>query len=127
GVDISLNLVPIKNRNFQWKSLLNWSKSVQKITEIYQGRDNYNNIKLNERTDSFYGYTWKKNANGALILDANTGLPTRADAPSYLGHFNPDWTFGFTNTFRYKNLSLTVGIDGSFGGVMESVVVEKMW
>lgn len=26
-----------------------------------------------------------------------------------------------------KNLSLTVGIDGSFGGVMESVVVEKMW
>ena len=60
GVDISLNLVPIKNRNFQWKSLLNWSKSVQKITEIYQGRDNYNNIKLNERTDSFYGYTWKR-------------------------------------------------------------------
>lgn len=69
----------------------------------------------------------KKNTNGALILDANTGLPTRADAPSYLGHFNPDWTFGFTNTFKYKNLSLTVGIDGSFGGVMESVVVEKMW
>ena len=127
GVDISLSLVPIKNSNFQWKSLLNWSKSVQKITEIYQGRDNYNNIKLNERTDSFYGYTWKKNTNGALILDANTGLPTRADAPSYLGHFNPDWTFGFTNTFKYKNLSLTVGIDGSFGGVMESVVVEKMW
>ena len=103
GVDISLSLVPVKNRNFQWKSLLNWSKSVQKITEIYQGRDNYNNIKLNERTDSFYGYT-EKNTNGALILDANTGLPTRADAPSYLGHFNPDWTFGFTNTFKYKNL-----------------------
>lgn len=40
----------------------------------------------------------------ALILDANTGLPTRADAPSYLGHFNPDWTFGFTNTFKYKTL-----------------------
>lgn len=36
GVDISLSLVPIKNSNFQWKSLLNWSKSVQKITEIYQ-------------------------------------------------------------------------------------------
>ena len=60
GVDISLSLVPVKNNNFQWKSLLNWSKSVQKITEIYQGRDNYNNIKLNERTDSFYGYTWKR-------------------------------------------------------------------
>lgn len=48
--------------------------------------------------------TPEKNTSGALILDANTGLPTRADAPSYLGHFNPDWTFGFTNTFKYKTL-----------------------
>lgn len=127
GVDISLNLVPIKTQNFQWKSLINWSKSEQKITEIYQGRDNFNNIKLGERTDSFYGYTWKKNDAGQLILDAETGLPTRADAPSYLGHFNPDWTFGFNNSFKYKNFTLNIGIDGSFGGVMESVVVEKMW
>jgi TonB-linked SusC/RagA family outer membrane protein len=32
-----------------------------------------------------------------------------------IGDPNPDFTFGFTNTFRYKNWELGVGITGSYG------------
>ncbi|KAA2244550.1 SusC/RagA family TonB-linked outer membrane protein [Chitinophaga agrisoli] len=34
----------------------------------------------------------------------------------YLGNANPDWTAGLTNTFHYKNFSLSFLIDGQFGG-----------
>jgi len=82
---------------------------------------------LGERMDSYYDLTWQKSPDGKVILNANTGMPTRATTPTNLGHFNPDWTFGFNNTFKYKKLSLNIGIDGSIGGVMRSQVVEKMW
>jgi hypothetical protein len=127
GVEISLGLVPVKTNNFTWKSLINWSTYEQKLTSIYADMPNYNNIKLGERMDSYYDYTWQKSPEGKVILNAETGMPTRATTPTNLGHFNPDWTFGFNNTFKYKKLSLHIGIDGSVGGVMRSQVVEKMW
>lgn len=127
GFEISLGLVPVKTANFTWKSLINWSTYEKTLTEIYDGMPNYSNIKLGERMDSYYDLTWQKSPDGKIILDAETGMPTRANAPTNLGHFNPDWTFGFNNTFKYKKLSLSIGIDGSIGGVMRSQVVEKMW
>ncbi len=33
-----------------------------------------------------------------------------------IGDPNPDFTFGFTNTFTYKNLELNIGLIGSVGG-----------
>jgi len=127
GFEISLGLVPVKTENFTWKSLINWSTFEKKLTSIYADMPTYNYIKLNERMDSYYDITWQKSPDGKVILDAATGMPTRANAPTNLGHFNPDWTFGFNNTFKYKKLSLSIGIDGSIGGVMRSQVVEKMW
>lgn len=127
GVELSLTLVPVKSKNFTWKSLINWSTFEQRLTEIYGGQEVYKNLKLNERTDSYYSTVWKKSPDGKVILDANTGMPTREMMPQNLGHLNPDWTFGFTNNFKYKNLTLSVGIDGSVGGIMRSEVVEKMW
>ncbi|MDO4225427.1 MAG: SusC/RagA family TonB-linked outer membrane protein [Bergeyella zoohelcum] len=127
GIEISLGLTPIKTHNFTWKSLINWSTFEQRLTEIYGGLEVYKNLKLNERTDSYYDIVWKKSPDGKVILDANTGMPTRESTPQNLGHLNPDWTFGFTNNFKYKNLTLSVGIDGSVGGIMRSQVVEKMW
>lgn len=127
GFEISLGLVPVKTTNFTWRSLINWSTYEKTLTEIYGGMSNYNNIKLGERMDSYYDVTWQKSPDGKVILNPTTGMPTRATTPTNLGHFNPDWTFGFNNTFKYKKLSLNIGIDGSIGGVMRSQVVEKMW
>ena len=33
-----------------------------------------------------------------------------------IGDPNPDFTFGFTNTFTYKSFDLTIGLTGSYGG-----------
>lgn len=127
GLEISLALTPIKTKTFSWQSLINWSTYEKRLTSIYGDMPSYNNIKLGERMDSYYDYTWQKSPAGKVILDPETGMPTRNTSPTNLGHFNPDWTFGFNNSFRYKNWTLNVNIDGSIGGVMRSQVVEKMW
>ena len=33
-----------------------------------------------------------------------------------VGNYQPDFTFGWTNTFKYKDLDLAVTIDGQCGG-----------
>jgi len=38
-----------------------------------------------------------------------------------LGNYNADWVGGITNTFTYKNLSLSFSFDGQLGGKVYSV------
>ncbi|WP_417886031.1 SusC/RagA family TonB-linked outer membrane protein [Zunongwangia sp.] len=127
GVELSLRFKPVQNKDFKWSGVLNWTKRVQKITEIAGGANKYGNLSLNDRLDSYYDTTWKKSSDGEVILNSETGLPTKDTYPSYLGHFDPDWTFGFVNEFKYKNWNLNVAVDGVWGGVLRSQVVEKMW
>ncbi|MGM5630035.1 SusC/RagA family TonB-linked outer membrane protein [Apibacter raozihei] len=127
GVEVSIGATVIKNKNFSWKTLINWSTSVKKITKIYGNAYRFGDLKVNDRADAYYDYGWMKSVDGRVILDAGTGLPTRDNYKTYLGHFAPDWTFGFNNTFKINNFKIDIGIDGSIGGVMRSEVVEKMW
>lgn len=47
-------------------------------------------------------------------LDGN-GMITTEDQ-TIIGDPNPDFTFGFTNTFSYKDFDLTIGLTGAVGG-----------
>jgi len=55
-----------------------------------------------------------KDANGDGVIDANDR--------EIVGHPNPDWTFGVTNTFRYKGFDLTVLVQGQTGGSIYSLL-----
>jgi len=127
GYEVSLRATPIKNKDFRWDVLINWSKKVQRITRLDEGAEQYNNLRLNNRTDAYYATVWEKSSDGDLILDNNTGLPTKNPYKQNIGNKNPDWRLGLENTFKYKDFSLKVGIDGVWGGLMRSLTVEKMW
>ncbi|MCK0158831.1 SusC/RagA family TonB-linked outer membrane protein [Cellulophaga sp. F20128] len=126
GLEVVLNTTPIRTNNFKWDIATNWSRKVRKITEIYEGNDTYNNLKLNERADSYYATVWQKSADGDLILGSN-GLPIKDNFQQNLGHSDPSWTIGLQNNFKFKNLTVNVGIDGVWGGLIRSLTVEKMW
>jgi TonB-linked SusC/RagA family outer membrane protein len=52
--------------------------------------------------------------------DANKdGVITEADK-QIVGHPNPDWTYGVTNTFRYKGFDLSVLVQGQSGASIYS-------
>jgi hypothetical protein len=49
------------------------------------------------------------------------GYPVAADTQAVLGNYNPDWVGGISNTFSYKNLTLSFSFDGQQGGSVYSV------
>ena len=59
--------------------------------------------------------------NGAYVGDVKfkdlngDGFITSEDQ-TIIGDPNPDFTFGWNNTFTYKNLELTIGLNGVYGG-----------
>ena len=126
GIEVALRATPIKKENFRWNVLANWSKKVQKLTRLDEGAELYGQLRLNDRTDAFYATVWEKSADGQLILD-NRGLPTKNPYQQNIGNMDPNWRLGLENTFTYKKLSLNIGIDGVWGGLIRSRTVEKMW
>lgn len=127
GWEVSLTGTIVKNDNFQWNSSLNWSTRTRRLTKIHEDAEKFGDLRLNDRVDSYYGTEWMKSPDGKVILDEKTGMPTANKQATYLGHKDPKWTLGWNNSFKYKNWGLNLGIDGIWGGVMRSEVVEKMW
>jgi len=132
GIDISLNTVNIKKRDFNWSSSLNFSANRDRIVELANGEqdDITNNWFIDERLTTYYDYEklgiWqntesdlaeiaKFQANGNTfrpgdikIADLNGDYRINAnDDRRIVGAANPDWTAGLTNTFNYKNWDLS--------------------
>ncbi|WP_443943886.1 SusC/RagA family TonB-linked outer membrane protein [Pedobacter sp. AW1-32] len=127
GYEVVLGVKPITNRNFSWDLNLNWSSSIRKITEIYNGNAKFGNLSVGDRADSYYSTVWEKSADGQLILDANSGLPIQDPYQRKVGNIDPTWRVGFQNRFKIKDFVINIDIDGAWGGIMNSTTIEKMW
>ncbi|MGA6119830.1 SusC/RagA family TonB-linked outer membrane protein [Sphingobacterium anhuiense] len=139
GLEISLTGTPIKNQNFQWNTTLTWSKNDNKILELSEGVDTPQQIiassgsgaaeiiaTVGGSTGDLWGYGLVRNDAGQVLIDGKTGLPVRPSDKVKIGSAYADWRGGFSNEFRYKNLSLNVLIDGQFGGIVYSQTHHKM-
>ena len=71
------------------------------------GDGKYNNL-IDKTSGVWIGDIKFKDLNGDGIIDAND--------QQKIGDPNPDFTFGFTNTFSYKDFDLTLGLTGAVGG-----------
>ena len=140
GHEVTLDLVPIKGKNWQWDIILNFAKLNNEVLELAPGVDN---LFLGGFTDpqiravagqpyrSIYGYDWVYDANGQMVIE-NSGSPdpTAADYNPYygypimgddmipLGNIDPKWTMGIGTNLRWKDLALYVLVDIKNGGQM---------
>lgn len=62
---------------------------------------------------------------GDGIPDAKDGVITPDDRV-IVGHPNPDYIWGFTNTFNYKNFDLNIFVQGQWGGSIYSLFGRAM-
>ena len=144
GIELTLNTRNIITENFTWDSTIIFSKYNNELTS-FQGAgksllgkvqfDLYNVTRTTEGqpVGQFYGYVtdglFKNAAELAAgpIQETGTGIGDirfkdlnndgKIDAKDQaaLGSAIPDFTYSFTNNFKYKNLSLSVVLTGSQG------------
>jgi TonB-linked SusC/RagA family outer membrane protein len=132
GVEVSLNVVPVRGPNFSWDMTVNWSKNINKVLSLYNNQPSYtiqsyqNSVQLVAEVGKPYGvirgtdYTYDK-ATGQRIVDAS-GQYILADNPlSDIGNMNPDWLGSISNSLSYKNISLNFLVDVRQGGQLYSL------
>lgn len=129
GVELSLNLEPVRTRDFSWQINVNWAKNEQKVISLYNNQPLYqvnsyqNSVRLVAEPGKPYQLQGTKYVylDGQREIDANGNPMIDPNVHSDLGTPNPDWFGGMNNTFRYKNFSLSFLIDASHGGKIYSL------
>jgi TonB-linked SusC/RagA family outer membrane protein len=126
GHEITLDLVPIKSKNWEWDITANWSKIDNTVKALAPG---INRLYLGGFTGSeidavvgqpyrtIYGYDWVKDKNGNVLIGAD-GYPTMSANETALGNVDPKWTAGISSNLRWKDLSLYFLVDIKHGGKM---------
>ena len=129
GVEVAATITPVDTRDFRWSVTANWAKNTNKVLSLYSGVQrivvgSYWNVNVTADVGQPYGnlvgYKWKRDDQGRIVVD-DTGLPIRDATQTVLGNYNPDWFGGITNAFTYRNLRLSVALDGQMGGNVYSV------
>ena len=135
GIELLVNLVPIRTRDFRWDLGFNFSKIQNKVlsmpasleggkTQIYSfsaGNDAvYMYAEEGNPMGEFYTYMPQYTADGKVIVDENGQLLLTTDLVDTGKNMNPDWTGGVTTAFTWKGLSLSAALDIRKGGYMFS-------
>ena len=135
GIEVLLNLDVIRNKNFTWNTSINLAHNKNKITKL--SNDLYS-------TDRVYvGDPWIRGASGItshvveegypvgqffmlkcngidengkfIIEDINGDGQITDDDRTYCGDAQPDLTYGWNNTFSWKNWDASFFIRGTIG------------
>ncbi|MDT7828834.1 SusC/RagA family TonB-linked outer membrane protein [Pricia sp. S334] len=126
GVEFVLNAKPVQTENFSWDLLANLSRYRRYQDEIYGDKQQTEDlIQVGDRTDRIYANVFQTNENGEIIFE--NGFPVDDPYRRFIGYDEPDWTYGLSNTFNYKNIALSFLFDGRIGGLIYSSTNQKMW
>ncbi|MEN3323198.1 TonB-dependent receptor [Mariniflexile soesokkakense] len=124
GIELEISADIIDKNDFTWTSSFNYSRNRNKVLSLsndqFQGKDIQiaplqgqglsgifaQLIKPGLALGTFYGREFIGIENGAEIL---------GDEDKVIGSAQPDFTFGFSNSFTYKNLTLGLNFRGSVG------------
>lgn len=130
GMELSLTGKPVVTRDFQWNTTLNMSRNKGTVDNLLPGLEilYVTDVQVgNAKAASFNGGNfmaisgskWSRTADGKVILDPNTGMPTSDNLATYnIGNREPKLSGGFVNSFDYKNFNLSFLLDFRIGGVI---------
>lgn len=125
-MEFTLGGKPIVNKDFSWESAFNlsfWHWYYHKMDPIHSSKDP--RIQEGERYDKYFITDWERDHEGNIVHQA--GLPVKNKYQTVMGYSDPKCILGWTNTFKYKNLDLSISIDGRIGGLMYSWTEQAMW
>ncbi len=146
GVELTLNTVNIKSKDFSWSSDITFTKVSNEVKKVFtstgdikleagtSGSGFESGIRITEGRPMFEIYAYKVLGNfetqeqlttyprpnnavigDPMIEDYKKDKQINTDDLQPMGHALPDFTYGVSNTFRFKNIDLSVLIEGSHG------------
>lgn len=164
GYEVTLNTVNIQKEHFTWSTSINWNTNKEEIVELQNGKQDmladrwfigqplqvfyqYDNAGVWQNTPEDLAEIEQFNANGhrfypgtVRVVDQNGDYRITADDMVIRGTTRPKWSGGITNTFRYKDLTLSTfiyarwgqtffgGYPNSYGGIWPNGRVENdLW
>ncbi len=134
GIEFLIGGTPIKNDNFSWNTSFNLGYNDSKIVHTddedtpinvdgSQSRDRTAIIShiVGEHYGVIWGSSYKRDENGNIMYDISSTVPKPIKGENkILGQGVAPYTMGFSNTFKFKNVSLSFLIDAKFGGSVYS-------
>lgn len=140
GVELTLNTINVRTKDFEWSSNLSASYQKSTIVELQNGKFNdiNNNLFIGQTRGVIYGFEnngiWKpedaaemakfNTAAGSTVFTFGNARPVDQNGDYIidanndrviLGSTEPKYIAGLTNTFNYKNIELSIFVIGKFG------------
>jgi len=131
GIEGLVNVVVVENDNFSWEftanTAYNKTKVLKLLTETPGERVTVGTHVFNgelrqivgEEMGQLAGLGYLRDDNGNKVFGTD-GLPLPSKTLLNYGSALPKWVGGFTNSFKYKGIMLSVLIDYKLGGKMIS-------
>ena len=126
GFEITFGARLVQVKDFSWDIGINWSKNNNKVLELTEGttelelaKATWCNVYVSAREGEQYGAicgpALARNADGRVIVDGKTGLPTYTTENKVLGNAQWKWTGGLSTTLHWRMLTLTALFDVKVG------------
>ena len=147
GIEVMLNLIPVKTNSFEWSANLNFSRNRSTVKELYTDPESGQEIRnyvlasryvavearVGERMGDMYGIGFQRVSAdpnndyydptgqyvGQIVYN-NQGKPVPTPTTIKLGNYNPDWMAGIYNTLTFKGLTFGFLFDIRHGGKIYS-------
>ncbi|MDY0200364.1 MAG: SusC/RagA family TonB-linked outer membrane protein [Tenuifilaceae bacterium] len=134
GWEISLGVIPVQTKDFQWQIRGNFTKSKMVVEELYgeiKTLDIANatfrgvtlRASLGDEYGQLWGYDFVYDDEGNKVVDGD-GYWLRTPLTP-LGSVYPSFNLGIANNFTYKNIDLGILLDIQQGGKFYSLT--HMW
>lgn len=135
GIELGLNLIPIKSRNFTWDVNLNFTRNINKVKSIAEGIDQ---VQIGEavgdvanwaipgqRYGVLQGYPFLRHENGQRIVNA-VGEYVGGNDIAIIGDPNPEFLANWINSISWKGLTLSWHWQYIHGGDISSLTTATM-
>lgn len=130
GIEALVSSTPVRNGNFSWDLNVNFGLNRNMVNRISDERPRVNLtpsgffsnfiIEEGQPFGNIYSRGFVRDDQGRIIVGSN-GLPqVTSGITELVANFNPDWTGGVSNSFRYRNFGLSFLIEHRQGGTVAS-------
>lgn len=127
GHEVTVSGDIIKRDDLEWNVTFNWARDryvYGDIDEKYSEKKTW--VAKGERCDAVVAYDYQRDANGNIIHNGE-GLPLLNPFESLQGYSSPDWIWGLSTSFKWKNFTVDIAVDGRVGGLAFAQTDQALW